>query len=74
MVTLVTSVSSYWTAYELDRAGRSPRTLAFVLGVLFCAPGMLWLIIQSRWHERPAVEAAIATTRGDEELLEGRVG
>src|SRR4029077_17381579 len=29
LVTLVTSLSSYWTGYELDRVGRSPRTLAF---------------------------------------------
>src|SRR5213075_2796043 len=57
MVTLVTSVSSYWTGYELDRVGRSPRMLALILGLLFCAPGVLWLIIQSRWRERPA-EAA----------------
>jgi hypothetical protein len=50
MVTLVTSVSSYVTAYELDRLGRSPRTLSFALGVLFCLPGVLWLwISEFRW-------------------------
>ena len=41
LVTLVTSVSGYWTGYELDRVGRSPRTLSFVLGALFCLPGVL---------------------------------
>ena len=55
MVTLVTSISSYWTAYELDRIGRSPRLLSFALGALFCVPGVLWLLIQSRWIERPTV-------------------
>ncbi len=51
LVTLMSSVSSYWTAHQLDRAGWSPRTLAFALGVMFCVPGILWLIIQSRWRE-----------------------
>ena len=39
LVTLLSSVSSYWTGYELDRAGWSPRRLAFALGVMFCVPG-----------------------------------
>jgi MFS family permease len=54
MVTLITSISSYWTAYELDRVGRSPRLLSFALGAMFCVPGLLWLFIQSRWIEQPA--------------------
>ena len=74
MVTLVTSVSSYWTGYELDRAGRSPRMLAFVLGLLFCAPGVLWLIIQARWRERPPEAAPGAIPVRDDEVLEGRIG
>jgi MFS family permease len=74
MVTLVTSVSSYWTGYELDRVGRSPRTLAFVLGVLFCGPGVLWLIIQSRWHEGPPEAAPSRMAQPDDEVLEGRIG
>src|SRR4029077_17403126 len=51
LVTLVTSVSSYLTAYGLDHAGWSPRSLAFTLGVLFCVPGGLWLVLQARWRE-----------------------
>jgi len=51
LVTLVTSLSSYLTAYGLDNAGWSPRTLAFTLGVLFCVPGGLWLVLQARWRE-----------------------
>ena len=51
LVTLMSSASSYWTGYQLDRAGWSPRTLAFALGAMFCVPGVLWLIIQSRWKE-----------------------
>ena len=50
-MTLMSSASSYWTGYQLDHAGWSPRTLSFVLGALFCVPGVLWLIIQSRWKE-----------------------
>ena len=51
LVTLMSSASSYWTGYQLDRAGWSPRTLAFSLGLMFCVPGILWLVIQTRWHE-----------------------
>jgi len=75
-LTLITSLSSYLTAFALDHAGWSPRTLSFTLGVLFCIPGGLWLVILSRWHElapgkmaRPSDAAS-----GEEEVLEGRVG
>ena len=74
MVTLVTSASSYWTAYELDRVGRSPRALSFALGALFCIPGVLWLIIQSRWKEPAALSPPATTTSAEEEVLEGRIG
>jgi len=76
LVTLVTSLSGYWTGYELDRVGRSPRTLAFVLGVLFCVPGVLWQIIVARWQESPAGTLAEPqpTPSAEEEVLEGRVG
>ena len=58
LVTLVTSLSSYYTAYGLDRAGWSPRALAFALGALFCVPGAVWVAIVARWRERtvPVVE------------------
>lgn len=76
MVTLVSSVSSYWTGYQLDHAGWSPRTLSFTLGVLFCVPGVLWLVIQSRWHDLTpdALEPPDQTSSAAEEMLEGRVG
>jgi len=74
MVTLVTSVSSFWTGYQLDRAGRSPRMLALVLGLLFCAPGVLWLIIQARWRERPPEAAPAGIGTAEDEVLEGRIG
>ena len=51
LVTLMSSASSYWTGHQLDHAGWSPRTLSLVLGAMFCVPGALWLIIQSRWSE-----------------------
>jgi hypothetical protein len=76
LVTLMSSASSYWTGHQLDRAGWSPRTLAFSLGAMFCVPGVLWLIIQSRWTERaPETATAVdAKATGEEEVLEGRVG
>jgi hypothetical protein len=74
LVTLMSSASSYWTGRQLDRAGWSPRALAFALGLMFCVPGVLWLIIQSRWHEAPVEDPAEETASGGEEVLEGRVG
>jgi MFS family permease len=76
LVTLVTSVSGYWTAYELDRVGRSPRALSFALGAMFCVPGLLWLLILSRWRETPAesLERPLEAPSAEEEVLEGRIG
>jgi len=51
LVTLLSSASSYWTGYQLDRAGWSPRRMAFALGVMFCVPGVLWMIVVARWKE-----------------------
>ena len=73
LVTLMSSASSYWTGYQLDRAGWSPRMLAFALGVMFCVPGTLWLMIQTRWREEPPageIDAAVP----EDEVLEGRIG
>jgi len=76
LVTLMSSASSYWTGYQLDRAGWSPRMLAFALGAMFCVPGVLWLIIQSRWREEPTspLTPAQDMLSGEEEGLERRVG
>ena len=59
LVTLMSSASSYWTARQLDRAGWSPRTLAFALGAMFCVPGGLWLVVQARWHERVSTKSEL---------------
>ena len=75
LVTLVTSLSSYLTAYALDREGWSPRALSFTLGALFLVPGMLWLLFQSRWKDHPrAPGQPMATPSAEESVLEGRVG
>ena len=75
LVTLTSSISSYVTAYALDRAGWSPRQLAFSLGAMFCVPGLLWLAMLSRWRtsENP-LEPASEIVSGEDEVLEGRVG
>ncbi len=49
LVTLTSSASSYLTGHVLD-AGVSPRTVSFALGAMFFAPGLLWVLILSRWH------------------------
>ena len=75
LVTLVTSVSSYATAFALDRRGWSPRTLSFTLGALFLAPGILWLLFQSRGRDHGSAPGHPAVTPSAEEsVLEGRVG
>jgi MFS family permease len=75
LVTLTSSISSYLTGVGLDRAGWSPRTMAFSLGVLFCAPGLVWLLMLSRWKESPQpAERPAQTPSGEEEVLEGRIG
>jgi hypothetical protein len=56
LVTLMSSASSYWTGYQLDHAGWSPRRLAFALGLMFCLPGVSWLVILPRWKEHEADE------------------
>jgi MFS family permease len=74
LVTLITSLSSYWTAHELDRVGRSPQALSLALGVMFCVPGALWLVVQARWKEQPPAGAPQPAPTAEEEILEGRVG
>ena len=58
LVTLLSSASSYWTGYMLDRAGWSPRRLAFALGLMFCVPGVMWLVVVAKWKN---VEAKLST-------------
>jgi MFS family permease len=60
LVTLMSSASSYWTGYQLDHAGWSPRRLAFALGLMFCLPGVLWLLILTRWKEHEGDPRAAA--------------
>jgi predicted MFS family arabinose efflux permease len=74
-VTLTSSISSYLTAFALDRAGWSPRMLAFSLGAMFCIPGLLWLGMLSRWRQDEGpLERPADTASGEEEVLESRVG
>ncbi len=73
LVTLMSSASSYWTGRQLDRAGWSPRTLAFVArrDVLRAGPALA--------DDSVALEGAAARTGrtaqparriGEEEVLE----
>jgi len=75
LVSLTMSVSSYWTGYELDRGGWSPRTLSFALGILFCIPGTLWMLILSRWKAPPnePLSQPSASPSAEEGVLEGRI-
>jgi MFS family permease len=74
LVTLTSSISVYWTGQALD-GGTSPRMASFALGLLFFAPGTLWLLILSRWRDtgEPMSKPAEFES-GKEEVLEGRLG
>lgn len=73
LVTLASSISSYWTAYEMDTAGWSPQTMAFALGGMFCLSGAIWLFIESRWRESRPVGRPMETLPAPEEALEERI-
>ena len=75
LVTLTLSASSYWTAYELDHGGWSPRLMSFALGVMFCLPGVLWLVMLSRWTETGEPPNPVSPTpSSEEEAVESRIG
>jgi MFS family permease len=74
LVTLTSSASSYLTGHALD-AGASPRSVSLWLGALFFIPGVLWMLILSRWKDSgipPARPDEISSA--GEELLEGHMG
>jgi MFS family permease len=74
LVTLTSSASSYLTGHALD-GGASPRSVSLWLGALFFIPGILWLLILSRWKDSglpPSRPDRIASA--GEELLEGHMG
>ena len=49
--------------------------MSLVLGALFCVPGVVWLVIESRWGPAPApvAEVAAASIPAEEEVLEDRI-
>jgi hypothetical protein len=75
LVTLTSSISSYVAGYGLDERHWSPRSMALWLGMAFCVPGSLWLLMLSRWRptDKP-LEGPGPVQAGEEEVLEGRVG
>jgi MFS family permease len=73
LVTLTSSASSYLTAYALDQAAWSPRRMSLVLGTLFCLPGVIWLIIESRWGTSPSPVEEATVAAVEEEVLEDRI-
>lgn len=56
--TTVTSLASYLTAFGLDHLHLSPRLLAFAIGVLYAAPGFVWIALSTR--ATPIAPASIA--------------
>ena len=73
LVTLTSSASSYLTAYALDQAAWSPRRMSFVLGTLFCVPGVVWLVIESRLGASRTPVGPLAAVSPEEDVLEDRI-
>jgi hypothetical protein len=74
LVTLTSSASSFLTGRALD-GGTSPRSVSLWLGALFFVPGVLWLVILSRWKESEVPPSPPdQTVSAGEELLEGHMG
>jgi MFS family permease len=73
LVTLTSSASSYLTAYALDQAAWSPRRMSFVLGALFCVPGVVWLVIESRLGASRTPVGPLAAVSPEEDVLEDRI-
>ncbi len=49
--------------------------MALVLGMMFALPGILWLLMLSRWRlPEHALESPAASASAQEEALEGRIG
>ena len=74
LVTLISSVSSYLTGY----AARSRGLVAARAGVRarrdVLRPGLLWLLILSRWQDQVARLDTGGDAVGGRSVLEGRVG
>ena len=73
-MTLMLSISSYWTGYALEYGGTTPRAAAVLLGAAFAAPGALWFLVERRWQEAPPSAAPNPAPSGEEESVEGRIG
>jgi hypothetical protein len=74
LVTLTSSISSYVTGHALDRLAWSPRALSVALGTGFVVPGVLWLVIDTRWQPGHQLEPPDPIQSAREEILEGRIG
>jgi len=72
LFTLVSSLSSYLTGFYLDR-GISARAVSLMLGGLFFFPGAAWMLILSRWRQKPVRTAPPNVLDDRDEVLRGRI-
>lgn len=61
LLALMSSLTSYATATGLDRALLAPQTLAKIIGLLFCVPGLAWFLVEAALQR----QAAIAVEPGE---------
>jgi MFS family permease len=73
-VTITSAISTFATAYAIDRGGWSPQALALALGLLFAVPGILWLLMSARVGAHRPLEPTLPILSAEEEELEGRIG
>jgi predicted MFS family arabinose efflux permease len=57
MFTLTMAASNYAVGEMLDRFGYSPRAVTVGIGILFLAPGVIWLLTQRWWDTGRGEEA-----------------
>jgi hypothetical protein len=72
LFTLASALSSYFTGFYLDH-GASPRTVSLVLGGLFLFPGVVWMLILSRWQQWAVPPAHVEALDDRDEVLRGRI-
>jgi MFS family permease len=67
---LMSSIMSYATAAALDRFGITPQTLAKIVGLLFCVPGVAWYLVEAALRRQGSVASEVTESPGPPAVLE----
>lgn len=67
---LMSSIMSYATAAAFDRFGVAPQTLAKIVGLMFCVPGVAWYLVEAALKRQGSVAAEVTASPGPPAVLE----